>query len=260
MDELKAIKYSLAIITFFVVGLIIKLAKPVLFPFLLALFVSYVISPVIDGLIKIKVPRIIALTVVVLLIFALFYLLGLLLYASASSFMEVLPQYNLRLTSLVQDLTEVLNHLPFKVDVPSLVSHLNVDKVAGFLLGTVGSFFSFLGNLLLVVVFILFILAGREKLNQKIIKAFPEQRASQVVLILNSINSQIQKYLAVKTLLSLVNGLAVFIILLMFKVDFALLLGFLTFILNFVPSFGSIVATIIPTLVAFLQYGNSMVP
>ncbi len=260
MSEAKAIKYSLVLIAFFVVGLVVKLAKPVLFPFLLALFISYAISPIIDGLIKIRVPRVIALTVVVLLIFALFYLLGLLLYASASSFMEALPQYNSKLTSLVQDLTDFLNHLPFKVDVPSLVSQLNVDKVASLLLGTVGSFFSFLGNLLLVVVFVLFMLAGRDKLNEKIIQAFPEERANQLVLILGRINGQVQKYLAVKTLLSLINGLAVFLILLLFHVDFALLLGFLTFILNFIPSFGSIIATIIPTLVAFLQYGNSMVP
>jgi len=260
MGESKATKYSAVIVASFIIGVIIKLTKPVLFPFLLALFVSYAIAPVIDILVKIRVPRLMALVLVVTLIFAVFYLLGLLLYASASSFMEVLPQYNSKLTSLVQDLTEVLNHLPFKVDVPSLISQFNVDKVAGLLLGTVGSFFSFLGNLLLVVVFIIFILAGQEKLTKKIILAFPEERANQIVLILGSINGQIQKYLAVKTFLSLINGLLVFLILLLFKVDFALLLGFLTFILNFIPSFGSIIATLVPTLVAFLQYGNSMVP
>jgi len=260
MGESKATKYSAVIVALFIIGVIIKLTKPVLFPFLLALFVSYAIAPVIDILVKIRVPRLMALVLVVTLIFAVFYLLGLLLYASASSFMEVLPQYNSKLTSLVQDLTEVLNHLPFKVDVPSLISQFNVDKVAGLLLGTVGSFFSFLGNLLLVVVFIIFILAGQEKLTKKIILAFPEERANQIVLILGSINGQIQKYLAVKTFLSLINGLLVFLILLLFKVDFALLLGFLTFILNFIPSFGSIIATLVPTLVAFLQYGNSMVP
>ncbi|MGB9837026.1 MAG: AI-2E family transporter [Candidatus Saccharicenans sp.] len=260
MGESKAIKYSLLIIAFFIIGLVVRLTKPVLFPFLLALFISYAIAPVIDGLIKFKVPRVVALVLVVTSIFAIFYLLGLLLYASASSFLEALPNYNSKISSLFQDLTDSLNRLPFRVDVPSIVSQLNVDKIASLLLGTVGSFFSFLGNLLLVVVFMIFILAGKDKLNRKIIMSFPEDRAHQLVRILDRINGQIQKYLAVKTFLSLLNGVLVFLILLIFRVDFALLLGFLTFVLNFIPSFGSVIATIIPTAVAFLQFGNSMVP
>lgn len=260
MAEDRAIKYSVVIIAFFIVGLVIKLAKPVLFPFLLALFISYAISPVVDRLVRARVPRMVALALVVTLIFAALYLLGLLLYASARNFVEVLPNYNSKITSLLQDLAEAINRLPFKVDVSSIVSPQNIDKIYNILFGTVGSFFSFLANLLLVFIFIIFILAGKDKLTRKVLLAFPEERAHQLVRILNSINSQIQKYLAVKTLLSLINGILVFLVLLVFRVDFALLLGFLNFILNFVPSIGSVVATIVPTIIAFLQYGNSMIP
>jgi len=91
-------------------------------------------------------------------------------------------------------------------------------------------------------------------------RAFAPERASYLSRVLLSLNSQIQKYLAVKTLLSIINGTLVCLILIIFGVDFALLLGFLTFVLNFIPSFGSIIATIIPTLVAFLQFGNSLTP
>jgi predicted PurR-regulated permease PerM len=74
------------------------------------------------------------------------------------------------------------------------------------------------------------------------------------------INRQIQKYLAVKTVTSLLTGALTVLVLVIFGVDFALLLGFLAFVLNYIPSIGSIVATLIAGLMAFFQFGNSLTP
>jgi len=260
MAESKVARISLIIIVLFISGIILKLAKPILFPFFLALFISYAISPLLDLMIRLKFPKALAIVLILIFTFAFLYLLGLLLYSSGKYFASELPKYSEKINSLISDFADSLSRLPVKIDVPGLVSQFNVEKVANFLVATLGSFLSFLTNLLLVFVFVIFILAGRDKVARKIARAFAEERATYVTRVLESINHQIQKYLAVKTFLSLLNGALVALILVIFGVDFALLLGFVTFILNFIPSIGSIIATIIPVIIAFVQFGNSLTP
>ncbi|HOJ25634.1 MAG TPA: AI-2E family transporter [Candidatus Saccharicenans sp.] len=260
VTESKLTRVCLVILTLFVLGICFKLARPVLVPFFLSLFISYAISPLLDWLISLKVPKGLAITLIVVVTFGLLYLIGLILYSSGKHFVASLPAYTQKITDLLTEISSGLDHLPFKLDVPSIIGQINLEKVTNVLFGTLGSFFNFLGNLILIFVFIIFILAGRDKLADKVARAFAPERASYLSRVLLSLNSQIQKYLAVKTLLSIINGTLVCLILIIFGVDFALLLGFLTFVLNFIPSFGSIIATIIPTLVAFLQFGNSLTP
>lgn len=158
------------------------------------------------------------------------------------------------------ELLSWLEHLPIKVSMPTIISQLNVEKITGWLLGTLGSFLSFITNLLLVFVFVVFILAGRDKLPAKLALALAEDRALYLNRMVVGINRQIQKYLAVKTVTSLLTGVLTFLVLLIFGVDFALLIGFLTFVLNYIPSIGSIFATLLAGLMAFFQFGNSLTP
>lgn len=260
MAESRLTRISLLIIVLFVSGIILKIARPVLLPFLVALFISYSISPLLDWLVRRKVPKLLAIISILALTFALLYLFGLLIYSSGKYFASEFPKYNRQVNSLVAELIAWLEHLPFKVSVPTIISQLNVEKLTGLLLGTLGSFLTFLGKLLMVFVFVVFILAGRDKLPARIATALAEERAIYVNRMVASINRQVQKYLAVKTLVSLLTGALATSILLLFGVDFALLLGFLTFILNYIPSIGSIIATILAVLIAFFQFGNSLVP
>ncbi|MGB9765062.1 MAG: AI-2E family transporter [Candidatus Saccharicenans sp.] len=260
MAESRAVKFSLVIIVLFISGIILKLTKPILFPFLLALFISYAVSPLLSWMLRLKFPKVLAIVIILLFTFALLYLLGLLFYSSGKLFISELPQYSDKINSLISEFGDSLKQLPFKVDVPSVLSQLNLEKITNFMLGTLGSFLSFLGNLLLVFVFVIFILSGQDKLTVKIARALAEEKAAYLTRVLESINRQIQRYLAVKTFLSLLNGALVALILVIFGVNFALLMGFITFILNFIPSFGSIISTLIPVIIAFAQFGNSLIP
>jgi predicted PurR-regulated permease PerM len=260
MAESKVVKISLIIIVLFIIGIVLKVAKPVLFPFILAILISYAISPLLDLMLRLKFPKVLALLLILVFTFVFLYLLGLLFYTSGKVFISALPQYNEKINSLIMEFGDSLKRLPFKVDIPFVISQLNLEKLTGFMLGTLGSFLTFLGNLLLVFVFVIFILSGRDRLVIKISRALVKDRAAYVTRVLESVNRQIQKYLAVKTFLGLLNGAIVVLILLIFGVNFALLMGLLTFLLNYIPSFGSIISTIIPVIIAFAQFGNSLIP
>jgi AI-2 transport protein TqsA len=72
---------------------------------------------------------------------------------------------------------------------------------------------------------------------------------------LDSINVQLQSYLMIKTLMSLIVGILVTVLCILYGIDFPVIWGLLTFILNYIPNIGSLIASILPMLVAFIEYG-----
>ena len=258
MDDNKYFKVALGLIVLFVAGVVLKLARPVLIPFILAVFLSYIIDPALTWLTRCRCPKPAATLIVLGLMFVTLYLFGVLAYSSGKAFVAELPKYQGRLSELSRFLEHGIG--PFKVDLSAAVAGLDFDKAGAFLLNAIGPFFGLVGKLLLVFLFLVFIVAGRGRGTAKLAKALGGERASRVSAILRSIDIQIRKYLVIKTAVSLANGLMVWIVLLLFGVDFAALFGLLAFFLNFIPNIGSLFATILRVGFAFFQFGNFWTP
>ena len=131
-----------------------------------------------------------------------------------------------------------------------------MSKVGGFLLSSLGPFFSFISNLFLIFIFLVFILAGRGKTKDKIKESFDDLRGEKIINVIQNIDTQIQKYLAIKTIVSLFTGIFATIVLIIFGVDFAIVFGFFTFLLNYIPTIGSIIATALPLTIAVFQFNT----
>jgi AI-2 transport protein TqsA len=258
MNEDKFFKAALAVVVLFVVGVVLKLARPILIPFILAVFLSYIIDPALTFLTGCRCPRPAAVLVVLVLMFVFLYLVGALVYSSGKAFVTDLPRYQDR----VGDLTRILERGlgPFKIDLSSALGSLDIGKVGAFILKSIGPFVDVLGKLLLVFLFLAFIVAGRGRAEAKLLKALGDGNAGRIHRILATINSQVRKYLVIKTAMSLVNGLTVWIVLTLFGVDFAALFGLLAFFLNFIPSIGSLIATVLRVGFAFFQFGTFWTP
>lgn len=117
------------------------------------------------------------------------------------------------------------------------------------------------GNLLvsvvLVILYVGFLFAERPWFKSKIARLFPDPaRKANVDGIVASITHSIHHYLLVKTAVSAVTGMAVYLLLSLLGVDFAETLALLSFVLNFIPNIGSIAATILPTLIALAQFDS----
>jgi predicted PurR-regulated permease PerM len=143
-----------------------------------------------------------------------------------------------------------------KAEVLGWINSLNAEKVGGVILSVLGPFISFMSELLLVLVFMIFILAGRGRLERKIALAFSPEQASTVSRAVRKIDHQVQKYLAVKTLMCLITGILTTVILALFRLPFAVIFGVLAFFLNYIPTIGSIIATVAPVLLAAFYFGH----
>jgi len=251
-------KVVLAVVLIFVTGVVLKLARPVLIPFILAVFLSYIIDPVLTFLTGCRCPRPAAVVIVLVLMFVLLYLAGVLVYTSGKAFVTELPKYQERLADLSGMLQKAADR--YNVDIPAAIGSLDVNRVGGFVLKAIGPFFDILGRVLLVFLFLVFIVAGRGRAEAKIPKAIGDGHAGRVHGVIERINVQVRKYLVIKAAMSLVNGLTVWLVLRIFGVDFAALFGLLAFVLNFIPNIGSLMAAVLRVGFAFFQFGTFWTP
>ncbi len=256
MRDDKFLRFGAAVVVVFLLGVFLKLAKPVLIPFCLALFLSLALTPVLDALVRRKVPKSVALVVILCLTFILLYLMGVLFYSSGKQFAAELPSYNEMMKSFLDGLDQTIQNPRLKAEALGWINSLNAEKVGSLILSALGPFLSFMSQLLLVFVFMIFILAGRGRMETKIARAFPLDQAAAVTQAMRRIDRQVQKYLAVKTLMCVATGLLTAVILALFRVPFAVVFGVLAFLLNYIPTLGSIIATALPVLLAAFYFGS----
>ena len=250
------LKIGVAVIVVFLLGVFLKLAKPALIPFCLALFLSFALTPLLDFLVRWKVPRSVAMIAILLLTFIVLYLMGALFYASGKQFASELPSNNEILKSFLDRVDQTIQNPRLKAEALSWINNLDGKKIGGFILSMLGPFLSFMSELLLVFVFMIFILGGRGRMEKKITQAFSSDQSSTVAQVMRKIDHQVQRYLAVQTLVCIITGALTTVILALFHLPFAIVFGVLAFLLNYIPTLGSIIATALPVLLATFFFGN----
>ena len=252
----------LSVLVVFVVAAVFKSAYNVVVPLMIAWLLSYICGPAVNYLVHRRVPLAFAVFLVLALVLFVFYFFGIFFGARVR---EMLAEwdanhYTDRLYVIYKDTLYRL-HVSEKY-----VSSINWnEKLASTIASLSASaaqwMFTFLGRLLLVLIFLVFMLLGKPFFRYKVENAFPPERGEAFTEITTSISQQIGQYLVVKLAISLVTGLLVWILLSVLHVDFPLTWGALAFFLNFIPTIGSIIASIPPILVAIiLSYPSPWVP
>jgi predicted PurR-regulated permease PerM len=254
MNGNKVATTCLVVIVVFLFGLLLKVAKPVFFPFFLAIMLYFLMSPALDFLTRLKIPKSISILFLVIVTFFIFYLLGTLFYSSGKGFAAELPKYGQRFQSIVNTIQVKLQAPQIDWETIDLTKQLDFGKVGGFVLSSLGPFFSFIANLFLIFIFLIFILSGRGQVKNKIAKYYPREKSDKFFNMAEKIDSQIQRYIAIKTLVSFFTGVFTGIVLVIWGLDFAIVFAFLTFILNYIPNIGSFIATTFPVAIAIFQF------
>lgn len=253
-----------SILALFVVGVVLYQLQSVLLPFFVAIFLSYIFKPVVLYLERKKVPMVLSLLIVLAVVALTVFGLSLLVYSSGSAFAHALPRYEERFTAVLAQGTTLVEKTAKKWNVDmneyAWTDVVQLSSITSVMTQSVGSFFTYLGNFVLVMLFMFFILAGSGQLTEKIKNAFSAEQAEQLASIIGNIDGQVRQYLFAKTLISLATGGLTWLVLLLFGVDFPLLWGFLTFLLNFIPNIGSVIATAFPVSLAFLQFDSPTRP
>jgi len=259
VDKNKWLRVGVGILVLFLVGVFLKLARPILVPFALALLFAFAVSPALDFLVRRKVPKALALVIILILSFTVLYLVGTVFYSGGKSLAAELPSYTEMVRGFLGKIDTLVPDPRLKVGLTEWIQGFNIGSAGTFLLSTLGPFFSFMSELLLVFVFMTFILARRGRMARKFDEAFQPGQASAVSRTVVRIDCEIQKYLAAKTLTNLLIGILVASVLALFGVRFALVFGVLAVLFNYVPTLGAVVSVALPVLLAlFLEGGLTL--
>lgn len=133
----------------------------------------------------------------------------------------------------------------------NLFDKISLGQLIQYLFGTI---MGFLGNLLIVSVYLVFIILEAQKLPKRIERAFSRKMGETTLEIGRNVSQGINNYLLIKTGVSLATGITAGIVMVVFQLDYWVLWACLTFMANFIPYIGSMAACLFPTLLAFLQF------
>lgn len=222
----------------------IKVAAEIIVPFILALFIAIILNPMIRRLERIRVPRVLAITFVISVI--IFFMAVLLAYlgTTLNELTRTLPQYRSLLISPLQTLDPWLQRVGISVSVDDLVKYIDPNAAMTLVTSLITQLSNAMTSIFLLLLTVVFMLIEVPQLPVKLqqLMSRPAEGMGAIQRALDSVSH----YLVLKTAISLVTGLVVWIMLAMLDVRFAFVWGLLAFSLNYIPNIGSVLAAIPP--------------
>lgn len=245
--------YGLAASFLVVAGL--RLAAPVLVPVALALFLAILSAPLFQGLLARRVPPGLAIALTLAVLCAAIALFGLLLLGTLGEVREAGPHYATALRERIAYTVDWWQQKGIAVVDWIPARFRGAESLAELAGGTLAGVARLLSETTIVLLTLCFLLHEAVVLPRKLDRLPPAVRGT--IGHFASVSSELQRYLAIKTLMSIVIGLSAGLWVAFLGVDFAVLCGMLAFAFHFVPNVGAVLAAAPAMLVAFVQYDPS---
>lgn len=254
METSKKIYIFLIVITIVVV---LIYAQSIIIPFILAILFWFMIRVIKKLLSKVKFisnwPRWL-LTIIssVLLLSFMAFVIDM-ISQNIQHISNTMPVYQANVNKLAKAINQ-----RFNVDLFNMISNFAKDLNFGDILSKIISALTGLfGDAFTVILYLVFLLLEEPIFPMKLKAMYPNRKKyDQASDLISKIDHSIGNYIALKTLVSLLTGFLSYFVLLFIGVDAPFFWAFLIFVLNFIPTIGSLIATIFPAVFALLQFGE----
>ena len=233
----------------------LRLGANMLLPFALALFLAVMSMPIMFWLQLRRVPAPLAVLLTMLIIGALLGGIILLGTQSVAELQTQLPGYQERLRTLYSSWVDGLSaRFGIPLDQYLTLSLIDPGAAIGLFGQTAARVVGFLGNTFMVLLVMAFILAEATVFPFKFRAILGPQagdgrRMTKVI-------REVQEYLGIKTVVSLATGLIIGLLAWLLRLDFPVLLGLIGFVMNYIPTVGSILAAVPALVLSLLQFGS----
>ena len=254
----------LLVLTVIVLAAVLKVTGTFLVPVTIAMFVSLVFEPLIVTLnTKFKIPWIAGIFIVLTLVIVSVWIIASLLLTSIRTIIDLYPRYEERFTVIYKAIAGLFA-LPYNAEstlFQNLWGQLSIRQtLRNFAFSLSNSLIVFFKDLLLVLLFAVFFLLDLRYLRQKLDFAFGDGSKGKAAIIITDIIQQVTRYMSVKFFISLLTGVLIFLGTFAVGMGFPILWGFLAFILNFIPNFGSILSGVLTSVFALVQFWPKPAP
>lgn len=256
---LKANFYLLLFICIIASGVILKLAAKIIVPVMFAILLSLVMLPVLQKLKKsLHIPWIVSAIAILGISLSLIFTIGNMLVSSLSTIVTLYPRYENRLMAIYQIFAKAFK-LPFN-ETNSLFENLwNQLGVRGAVQSALIAITSGTINtgktLFTIMLLILFLVSEMNSFQDKLSYAFSTQKVKgRVSKALNNIIQEVTQFISIKFIISLATGIIIGTGTFLTGLEFPVVWGFLAFILNFIPTFGSIISSLFTIVFSIIQF------
>lgn len=235
---------SLMILAFVAVAVALIYTRTVMVPFVLAIFVVSIVSPLLDWLVlKFKWPRSLAVIVCLLVVFAVISVICLFVISASDSVILTAKEYTDSFKGFGETAgAKIAEKFHITLDQDRILNHVQ-SEILGIAAGTFENALGFISAFFFVTIFVIFMLAGR---NPGVVRTG----------VLADIDQNVRRYVVTKMTASSVTGILVWVILRLIGLKLAAVFGMLAFLLNFIPSIGSVIATLLPIPIAAVQFSG----
>lgn len=252
-NQSPVLNFLLGTAAFMIVVAGLQASTSLLVPFMTSIFIAVICMPPIAFLRNKGCPHGLAVAAIIVFVVITFVLFGAIFGGAANQFVADIPVYQESLTESWTGILSWLVSLGVEVDIEALRSAIQPGKVFPYAGSLLASFGGLMTNALVILLTVIFILTEEVSLHQKLKQAFPNSNTAGETL--SKVMSAINQYIAIKAAISVLTGFLVWLILIVIGVDYPVLWATLAFLLNFIPTFGSLLAAVPTVLLAFVQLG-----
>lgn len=254
----KSIFYVLIVMLIILLFTLAKVLSSVILPVVVCVMLSFVLMPIVRNLsAKCKIPWVLSSIIIFILFVAILFALSSLLISGFSTIISEYPKYESKFMNIYSVLAQKFN---LEIDesksfTENMWKYLNfrdlVQKAAIFLSS---GMFTFSRNALLVLLMLAFLLLELRFSAKKISYSFQDNTKGKVLRISSQIVEETVRFLSIKFFISFATGTLIALGTWLIGLDFPIVWGFIAFIMNFIPTFGSIFSVGLTTLFAVVQF------
>lgn len=247
----------------FLVFVLIEL-QSILLPLFVALIIAFIFMPLYNFLNNKKFPPAISIIIIVLLIIIISNIASVFIITSVNSFSTEFPKYEEKFLLIFNNAVKTFN--VSDTELHNFANYFNIKSLlaTGKLTSTITNIFSgitsLMGNYIIILFYIIFILSESKSIEKRISLAFNEEKQTTVKNTISDIFTGFKDYISGKTVLSLIQAIVIGIFLWICGVDFYIIWAFLFFFTDFIPNVGSLIASILVAIVMLLQFDNIVTP
>ncbi len=257
--KLTVTKLRLPVVLLAIVAIILTVAalraiRPVAMPLTCAVLLAILVNPLRNWLSK-RLPRWLSLMIILAVLIAVFGAFGGILSLSAEQVEPQLSGYAERLQQLWQSLSTYLSRWGISIDTTSLQNSSAWRDVLGRAIGGGRAILGSVSLFILIVSLLALLLLEVDEYRDRTQNAFSASTSNHLINALASMSQKLRRYFTVMTFTSVLTGGLTLLWCWILGVELALVWGLLAFVLNFVPTLGSVIAAIVPALVALLLQG-----
>jgi len=228
----------------------LKLGSGLVLPFLISFFIFIIFLPLINKLNSFSIPSIISSLIVFSIIIVIIFLLTAFIVSSSNDIVKSIPSYQEKFHQLSPQIIAFFEQFNISLKWSHIINFIEPAKI----INQITIFFKGMGNIIVNLFLTLFLVVFLLLESSMILKkafylAKTKQQKEKLKLFLKSMN----RYFLLKTFTSALTALFIWIMLEYFNLQYAFIFAVLAFLLNFIPSIGSYIASFPPIFISMLQ-------